>query len=523
MNMLMVALIVAFCVALGKAKFAYSFVGFNSILGLAFLIGLCMGDVPQALIVGTAIQAVYLGFTQSGGVISSDAQIATAITIPIVLNTGLDQDAALALAVPVGALAASMTNVIYLINGVLYRDAMKKAEKGDTRGIMLDATLFPILIRGIMYGAIVFVGIYFGSSVIQAVLDVVPQWLIDGFSVAGGILPIIGFALVLNSMNRRDYIPYFIIGFFVMQYFDIKIMAVAIFTICLVIMKFFLNGEVDLSVLSAKPDQEREHLLTKRDVTKLYWRWWWFVEVAHSFEGMQALARCNAFIPVLKKLYPDKEDLIPALQRHIGYFNTNGEYGTAIFGIAMAMEEENALTHKMSNDELDMTLNGIATGLMGPLAGVGDTLDWGTWNKILIGVAMSYTATGSVVGVAIYLIGFLLITNIEGLFSIHLGYRLGSNAVAALFDGGFVKVVKDAAGLIGMVMMGALASQYASFSFANETVQKIFDAVAPNIIVLILVFFIYWLISKKTKRFGLITLGIIVAALLLSFLGIAAV
>lgn len=520
MNMLLVALIVAFCVALGKAKFAYSFVGFNSILGLSLLIGLCMGDVPQALIVGTAIQAVYLGFTQSGGVISSDAQIATAITIPIVLNTGLNQDAALALAVPVGALAASLTNVIYIINGFLYRDAMKRAEKGDTRGIALDATLYPILIRGILYGAIVFVGIYFGSPVIQAVLDVIPEWLIQGFSVAGGVLPILGFALVVNSMNRRDYIPYFIIGFFIMQYFEIKIMGVAIFTICLVIMKFFLNGNVDLSVLKAKPAQEKQHLLSKKDVFKTYWRWWWFVEVAHSFEGMQALARCNAFIPALKKLYPDKEDLVPALNRHIGYFNTNGEYGTAIFGIALAMEEENAITHKMSNEELDMTMNGLATGLMGPLAGVGDTLDWGTWNKILIGVAMSYTVTGSWIGVAIYLIGFLLITNIEGLFSINLGYRLGSDAVAALFDGGFVKIVKDASGLIGMVMMGALASQYASFEFANETLQKICNAVAPNIVVLILIFFIYWLISKKTKRFGLITFGIIAAALLLSFIGI---
>lgn len=522
MNMLLVALVVAFCVALGKAKFAYSFVGFNSILGLSFLIGLCMGNVPQALIIGTSIQAVYLGFTQSGGVISSDAQIATAITIPIVLNTGLDQDAALALAVPVGALAANLNNVIYLINGVLYRDAMKRAEKCDTRGITLDATLWPILIRGILYGAIVFVGIYFGSPVIQAVLDVVPQWLVDGFSVAGGVLPILGFALVVNSMNRKDYIPYFIIGFFVIQYFDgLNTMGIAIITICLVLMKFFLNGEVDLSILSAKPDQEKQHLLSKRDVFKLYWRWWWFVEVAHSFEGMQALARCNAFIPVLKKLYPDKEDLKAALNRHIGYFNTNGEYGTAIFGIIMAIEEENAITHKMSNEELDMTINGLATGLMGPLAGVGDTLDWGTWNKILIGVGMSYTVTGSWIGVALYLGGFLLITTIEGLFCINIGYRLGSDAVAALFDGGFVKIVKDASGLIGMVMMGALAAQYASFSFANETLQKICDAVAPNIVVLVLVFFIYWLISKKTKRFGLITLCIIAAALVLSFFGIA--
>lgn len=84
-----------------------------------------------------------------------------------------------------------------------------------------------------------------------------------------------------------------------------------------------------------------------------------------------------------------------------------------------------------------------------------------------------------------------------------------------------MKIVKDASGLIGMVMMGALAAQYASFTFANETLQKICNAVAPNIVVLILVFVIYWLISKKTKRFGLITLGIIAIALLLSFFGIA--
>ena len=409
--MLIVAIVLALCVALGKAKTGYTFTFWGSVLGIGLICGILLGDVPTALLISAEIQAVYLGFTQSGGVIASDSVIATAITVPIVMNTGLAPEAGLALAIPVGALAANLNTFVYILNGFLYRDALKRADKGDARGITLDATLWAVLIRAFVFGSVVFIGVYFGSSAVQAILDVIPEWLVQGFTVAGGVLPILGFALVVHSINRSDYIPYFIIGFFVYQYLKLPTMGLAIITVCLVLVKFFMQGDVDLSMLKAPEGAEKKsHILTRRDVTRLYFRWWWFVEVAHNYEGMQALSFCNAFIPVFKKLYPEKEEFTAALQRHIGYFNTNGTWGTALHGIVMAMEEEQAMTHAMDPEEFESTVNGLKAGLMGPLAGMGDTIDWGTWNKIFISIGLGYAAVGSAAGVIFSHLGFMAVT-----------------------------------------------------------------------------------------------------------------
>jgi len=298
-------------------------------------------------------------------------------------------------------------------------------------------------------------------------------------------------------------------------------MGVAIFVVCFAIVKFFMNGDVDFSVLKGDPNDRKERFFTGKDVNKLYWRWWWFLEAAHNYEGMQALGMVNAMIPALKKLYPnDKEAYSKALQRHLAYFNTNGIYGAAIPGIVLAMEEEQALHHDMDDETFEATINGIKTGLMGPLAGVGDTIEWGIWNKVFIGMGMSLTAQGNWIGAIIPWGALLIISTIEGLTFTNLGYRLGSDAIGALFNGGLAKKITDAAGFIGMTMMGALAAQHCNFTFAIDTLQSIANAFAPKVMVLLLIFLIYWLLTKKNAKVSHVTFGMIAAALLLSVLHI---
>lgn len=528
-NLLFTAIVTSILVALGRGKVGYTLTAFGSILGVGLLVGVLMGNVTEALLLSTEIQAIYLGFTQSGGVIASDSIIATAITVPLCLATGLDRDAALALAIPVGTVAANLTTLIYIINGQFYRNALACADKGDEKGIARNAEIYPVVVRALIYGATIFVGIYFGSSLLEKLLSVTPDWLVNGLSVAGGVLPIIGFALVLKSMRRTDYIPFFIIGFFVIAYFapqtrggyGISTMGVAIFTVCFAVVKFFLNGDVDLSAFKATGEEKKDRIFTKKDVNRLYWRWWWFLEAAHNYEGMQALGMANAMIPALKKLYGnDKEKFSNALRRHLAYFNTNGIYGATIPGIVLAMEEEQAINQEMDEETFEVTVNGIKTGLMGPMAGVGDTIEWGIWNKVFIGMGMSLTAQGNWIGAIIPWGALLIISTIEGLTFINLGYKLGADSVSALFSGGLAKKITDCASFIGMTMMGALAAQHCSFAFANETMQSIANAFAPKVMVLLLVFFIYWLLTKKNAKISHVTFGVIAVAIVLSLLHI---
>ena len=97
--------------------------------------------------------------------------------------------------------------------------------------------------------------------------------------------------------------------------------------------------------------------------------------MSNSFARLQSVAFCAAFIPVLKKLYGnDPEEYSAALTRHLMFFNTEGIWGSVVHGIVLAMEEQRALGAPIPIE----AITGIKAGLMGPFAGIGDTIDWST-------------------------------------------------------------------------------------------------------------------------------------------------
>lgn len=108
--------------------------------------------------------------------------------------------------------------------------------------------------------------------------------------------------------------------------------------------------------------EERKTSLTKRDVNRVIARWYITTEMSLNYERMQSIAYTYALIPALKKLYPNKEDMIPALQRHLELFNTNATAGGLILGTTLAMEEEKANNPDAIPSE---SIVAVKTGLMG--------------------------------------------------------------------------------------------------------------------------------------------------------------
>lgn len=94
-----------------------------------------------------------------------------------------------------------------------------------------------------------------------------------------------------------------------------------------------------------------------------------------------SLGFCHAMVPILKRLYPDKEDLAAGLTRHMAFFNTENQWGALIPGMIASIEEERA----NGMDYSDEVINGLKIGLMGPLAGVGDTITQGLVKTINYG------------------------------------------------------------------------------------------------------------------------------------------
>lgn len=184
----------------------------------ALLIGIVLGDVPQAMIIGAAIQAIYMGVIQPGGNIPTDQVLATFIALPIALKSNLSPEVAVTLAVPVGLLGVLLDYVRRTVNAAWIHMADKYAEEANVKGIMKTHFLYPVLALIPIYIIPVAVAIYFGPTAVDAFMQMVPDWIMTGLSVAGGVLPALGFAITISVIGKRDIIPYFIVGFLLFQY-----------------------------------------------------------------------------------------------------------------------------------------------------------------------------------------------------------------------------------------------------------------------------------------------------------------
>ena len=225
---------------LGTSKIGYTLTtALGSGLFIGFILGLYFGDVVTGLTIGASIQLVYLGIIATGGNIPADSVLASVIAIPIALKTGLDANAAVALAVPFGVLGVFLDQIRRTSNSIWVRKADKYAEEGDAKGIFNCAFTYPAIFAFILRFIPVFVITLFGSDAVAALLKVLPQWVITGFSVAGGILPAMGFAIIIVTIGKPSLLPYFFIGFFAVAYLGINTMAAAVFGTCIALLSIF--------------------------------------------------------------------------------------------------------------------------------------------------------------------------------------------------------------------------------------------------------------------------------------------
>ena len=117
------------------------------------------------------------------------------------------------------------------------------------------------------------------------------------------------------------------------------------------------------------------------------------------------------------------------------FFNTEGIWGAVVHGIALAMEEQRAMGAPVPVE----AITGIKAGLMGPFAGIGDSILMGTYSPILLSIAIGLSAGGSPIGAIFFVIAWLGTVIPLKYFMFMKGYDLGMDAVKLLMN----KEIKD--------------------------------------------------------------------------------
>lgn len=202
----------------------------------SLFIGLIMGDLKQAIIIGAAVQILYIGLVAAGSNLPADDCLAGLIAIPIALSAGMTTAQAITLAVPVGVLGVFLDQLRKTVNVIFVHMGDKYAEDGNARGIVVCNVLLPTILSFFMRFPVPFLANMYGANAVQNFMNSIPEWLTHGFSVAGGLLPALGFALTLFVIGKKELMPLFFIGYFLVIVSKITVFEAAIFGICVILL-----------------------------------------------------------------------------------------------------------------------------------------------------------------------------------------------------------------------------------------------------------------------------------------------
>lgn len=260
--------------------------------------------------------------------------------------------------------------------------------------------------------------------------------------------------------------------------------------------------------------------LRKSDLVK-NWLLGYSSETCYNYERLQALGNANAFIPIIRRLYP-KERQGEEIQKYFNFFNTEPSYmGTVIHGITAAMEEKRAADGSITADEIVS----VRSALMGPLAGIGDVVSQSIVYPILAGVCIQLALAGNYAGPILFEVIYKVIMLTLGYNMYMLGYKKGKSAIIDMLKTGALNRILELVSIVGLMVVGSMAVGNITYNLSNvqwEVVNEVgsvafnlqtnvFDALLPGLLPLCLVLGVSALLKKRVNPTVIILMMFVLA------------
>jgi PTS system mannose-specific IID component len=512
-----------------------------------FFVGLILGDPAQGTLIGAAINIPYLGFISAGGNLPADASLAGWVGTTVALASGLDPTKAIPIAFGLGMLGTIIFYGRMALDSVFAHWADARAEKADIGGVAFMNVVPGQLFLLVASFVPVFLLALNGPAAVQDVLNRLPLWAVNGLVIAGGILPAIGIALNMRFIFRGAAIPYFFIGFILMTatHQSMSLVVIAALGLALAYLHLtFVRPNVAVAAAdespatsaapataSAEPAPQLAVRLTRGDLTRSWVLWTFFAHANYNYERLQGTGFAHAMTPIIKRLYTTPDEIRSALKRHLVFFNTEPNFGNVVHGTVIAMEEQRANGAPIDDD----AINSVKSGLMGPMAGIGDTLSQSTITPILLALGIGIaggTASGSVVpqltgttgnplGAILYMVLVSVVIVAIGYTAWMQGYARGKSFVTDILRSGAIDRVLVGAGVLGNMVLGALAAKFVVVNLAPTVTiagaqmnlqAAIIDPLFPGALALGLVVMTWWLL-RRTSPLKLLTIYLVFAIL----------
>lgn len=261
-------------------------------------------------------------------------------------------------------------------------------------------------------------------------------------------------------------------------------------------------------------------VLTKKDINKAALRWMGMAVNTYTYQYQQAGSIVYSLGPALRKIYDNDEDYVASLNNHFNYFNTHPWMASMVLGAVLGIEDEGGIEAKEA-------VQSFKIGLMGPMAGIGDSLIWVLYPTIMGSIAGYMALEGNMTGILIW-----LLLNIVFMFVrvklFHLGYHSGTKLISTLGDK--LNLLTESMSILGLVVAGALIPSvvkittpltYTSGESVTE-IQSILDQIFPFMLPVLATIAAYKLIKSGKISVTILILMIVVLSMFAAAFGILA-
>lgn len=236
--------------------------------------------------------------------------------------------------------------------------------------------------------------------------------------------------------------------------------------------------------------------LSKRERKAAFRRWTFFAGVGWNYETQQAPAVAYSMARALRKIYPNDDDYIEAMDNHFNYFNITPQMGNLVLGATLAMEENDGLKAKDAVQNLKVSL-------MGPLSGVGDSIFWVLWPTIIGGIAGYMALQGNSAAALFWILVSAALYFVKMGLS-KLGYDSGTKLITSMSER--LNIFTDAVSAMGIMVVGTIIATvvkiYTPLKFVSGKVTLsmqtgVLDKIMPALLPAAMACLVYWLLGKK--------------------------
>ena len=252
---------------------------------------------------------------------------------------------------------------------------------------------------------------------------------------------------------------------------------------------------------------------------KLFFRVWWLM-FCTSYTKQQGTSTVWQLEPFLADIYgKETDEYYDALQRHQNFFNTTPMFASFIYAIVISMEYERKAALDAGKEFDDSSIEAIKVSLMGPIAGIGDSIQLSCLRVIATGVAIGFSQQGSWLGPILFALVFNIPNQIIHWFCGSLGMKLGTGFITEAMASGKMQAFTKGFTVLGMIMVGAMTAQFVTVKTtlviptggATFDLQSMLDSILPGLVPLAVTMGCFFYLRKsKSKNSAMILLGIIV-------------